>query len=537
MLFDVVIWNGRVIDGTGNQWFKTDIGIVGSKISEIGDLSSCAAKEVDINADGLVVSPGFIDMHSHGDISLLIDSPSKPKMMQGVTTEVIGNCGFSAAPIKESKSKLVKTFLSSIFPWAFEISFDWSSMREYLDRLERDKIGVNVAPLVGHGTIRVNVMGYDKRLPTRNDLVEMKFLLSEALADGAFGMSSGLIYPPGSWAGTNELVELCEIVRKFDAIYATHIRGEEKHTLVTGVKEALEIGFKSGVPVQISHHKAAGRDNWGNVHITLSMIDRAQSEGLDVTCDVYPYVAGSTSLIVLLPESVQEGGVEKVIWRLKNTETRKKIREINQEQSILKINGPENIIIASHNKEHDLEGKTLGEIALTKSKNIYDTLFDLLLEDPNAMMIIFEMSEEDVRTVIIHHASMVGSDGLGLLGKGKPHPRLYGTFPRILGRYVREEKILTLENAIRKMTLFPAQKLGLMDRGLIKEGMFADIVIFDSEKILDKATYECPHQFAQGVRYVLVNGQLAVKKGEYTGVLAGKILRKSSQHESSTSLK
>mgnify|MGYP002153771744 CR=1 FL=1 len=524
LLFDTIIRNGRIVNGMGNPWSRSDIGIANGRISKIGYLCSSAAK-AEMDAEGLVVSPGFIDMHSHGDLSLLTDPTSKPKVMQGVTTEVIGNCGFSAAPIEEKNFKLVKDLVMSIFPVDLEVPFDWSKMHEYFERLEKNKTAVNVAPLVGHGTLRVNVMGLERGPPTTSELEEMKSLLEEALIDGALGMSSGLIYTPGSYAETDELVELCKVVKRFGRIYASHIRGEDRPTLIEAVKEAVEIGFKSGVSVEISHHKAAGRDNWGSVGRTLVMIEQARREGLDVTCDVYPYTAGSTVLRTFLPVWVLEGGQEKMVERLKNQQSREKIKDELETSSELKTNGSENIMISLHEKDHTLEGKNLAEIANKRSKSPYDVFLDLLIADPNTQMISFEMDENDVRTVIKHHASMIGSDGLGIPGKGRPHPRLYGTFPRVLSRYAREERLFTVEEAIRKMTSFPAQKLGLTDRGLIAEGMAADMVIFDQENILDMATYEDPHKFSQGIQYVLVNGELTVREGELTGVRAGKVLK------------
>jgi N-acyl-D-amino-acid deacylase len=418
------------------------------------------------------------------------------------------------------------------------LELDWSTMAEYLNRLEKREIAVNVVPLVGHGNLRAYVMGLDNRAPTETELKGMKRQLAKALEEGAFGMSTGLIYPPGCYAKTDELIELSKIVANHGGIYTSHIRGEGDQ-LFDSVREALKIGEKAKVPVEISHHKAAGKANWGKVEETLKMLDDARGKGIDVTCDVYPYTAGSFGLASMLPPWAHEGGTERLLERLKNPEIRRKLTEEMQKGSTewpspLKAAGWDATIIARSEKHPELEGKSVEEITCLKGTDPFDFVFDLLIEENASVSVIrFAMCEEDMKQVLKHPYSMIGSDSsavapYGVLGRGKPHPRGYGTFPRVLGKYVRKEEILTLEEAIRKMTLLPARKLGLEGRGRLKAGMFADITIFDPEKVEDKATYAEPHQYPKGIEYVLVNGKIIIERSEHTNVLAGKVLRKTS---------
>ena len=529
VLFDLVVKNGIVVDGTGNPWFEAEVGIKDGRISDIGELSSSESKRV-LDTKGLVVAPGFIDMHAHSDFSLLINPLAESKVRQGVTTEVIGNCGSSAAPLND----FLKEEIKETYPVLEEakLKLDWSSMDEYLKRLERNGIALNVAPLVGNGNIRALVMEYDSRRSSGSELEKMEEVLAETMEEGAVGLSSGLIYPPSCYADTKELIELCKIVAKYGGIYTSHIRGEGE-TLIDSVKEAIEIGKKAGVPVEISHHKASSKSNWGKVKQTLKTIDEARSIGVDVTCDVYPYLAGSTGLDALLPAHAWEGGIEKLVEKLKNRKIRKRLRrEMKGGQSNLSIaDGWDTIMIAYCKGNREYEGKTIAEIAEQKKIDPFDFVFDLLIEEKASVAIVlFTMCERDMRAVLRHSVSMIGSDSsaaapYGVLGKGKPHPRTYGTFPRVLGEYVRRKKLLTLENAIRKMTSFPAQKLRLKNRGLLRKGMWADITVFNPEKIIDKATYASPHQYPAGIKYVIVNGKIVIANGKHTRELPGKALR------------
>jgi len=533
-MFDIIIKNGHVVDGAGNPWYKADIGINEDRIARIARLDLEKATMV-IDAKGLVVSPGFIDMHSHSDLLLLINPKAESKIHQGITTEVIGNCGGSAAPLND----LLKTELKKTTPLLEEakLELDWSTMKEYLGRLEGQGVALNVAPLVGHENIRTLVIGFESREPTQAELRKMKKALSQAMEDGAFGMSTGLIYPPGCYAKTDELIELSKTVAKHGGIYTSHIRGEGDE-LISSVKEAIQIGEKAALPVEISHHKAGGKANWGKVKRTLKIMQRARARGVDVTCDVYPYTAASFGLSAMLPPWAYEGGLPKFLERLNDPETRKKMRKEMQTgtanwSSPLRAAGWDATHIARSRLHKDYEGKTIEEIVKAKKMDPFEFVFNLLIEENMSVNVVrFAMSEDDVRTVVKHSEAMIGTDAsalapYGVLGKGKPHPRAYGTFPKVLGKYVREEKLLRLEDAVRKMTSLPAQKLGLRDRGLIAEGMKADISIFHPDKVADKATYNDPHQYPEGIEYVLVNGKVVIKMGEHTGTLAGEALRKS----------
>jgi len=531
-MFDLIIKNGLVVDGTGNPWFRADIGIKNGRINKIGDLHSIESKEA-LDAKSLIVAPGFIDMHTHSDLSLLINPRAESKVRQGVTTDVVGNCGSSAAPLNDFLKEEIR-ITSPVLEEA-KLKLDWSTMDEYLKRLEKNGVALNVVPLVGNGNIRALVMGYDARPPTKDELEEMRKVLANALEEGAFGLSSGLIYPPSCYADTKELIELCKVVAQYGGIYTSHIRSEEDG-LIDSVKEAIEIGEKAKVPVEISHHKAEGKSNWGKVKQTLKMIDEARNRGIDVTCDVYPYLAGSTGLDALLPPYIWEGGIKKLVERLENPKIRQKLRKEMKEDikgwsSLLKDDGWNSVMIAYCKGHRNFEGKTISEIAELKGIDPFDFVFDLLIEEKASVsIVIFMMCEKDLRTVLRHPVSMVGSDSsatapYGVLGKGKPHPRTYGTFARILGEYVRKRRLLTLEDAIRKMTSLPAQKLKLRDRGLLREGAWADITAFDPKKVADKATYSKPHRYAIGIKYVVVNGKVVIDQGEHTEALPGKVLR------------
>jgi len=526
-MFDAVIRNAYIVDGTGNPWFEADIGIKSGKISEIGNLDFEDADRI-INAKELMVCPGFIDMHSHSEYSLLANSKAESKIKQGVTTEVNGNCGDSPAPIEGMTAEAAEEAKE------YKLNMDWSTLAEYLDKLERQGISLNVAQLVGHGTIRIAVMGHENRPPTREELNKMKELVAQAMEDGAFGMSTGLYYLPGGFADTAEVIELCKVVTKYGGIYTSHIRGEGD-PLIEAVTETIEIGEKANIPVQISHHKACGIENWGNVKKTLRMMEEARSRGLDITCDVYPYTACGADLISMIPNWAHEGGVNKLRERLRDSKIRERVKKEMSEglpgwESSVKQSGWGRIKVIGWKEHKEFEGKTLAEIADLEGVDAFNLTFDLIMKKESPELVDLAMTEKDVCTVIKHPLSMVGSDGwalapYGVLGESKTHPRSYGTFPRILRKYVREDKVLTIENAIRKMTSLPAQKLGLRDRGTLREGMWADVVVFDPKRIADVATYENPHRYPEGIEHVLVNGEIVVDGGEHTGAPPGKVLR------------
>jgi len=519
--YDILIENGFVIDGAGNPWFKADVGILGDLVESVGNLRSADARRR-INARGLVVAPGFIDIHSHSDFTVLVDPRVESKVRQGVTTEVVGNCGTSAAPMSQEVRAYRERYMREPFPSEPR----WETMEDYLNLIDERGASFNIVALVGHGTVRQNVMGFEMRAPTDSELRGMKRLVAEAMKDGAWGMSTGLIYPPSCYADTSEIVELARVLPEYGGVYFSHIRGEGE-TLLDAVKEAIEIGESAGVSVEIAHFKASGRRNWGKTVESLRLIEEARNRGTDVTFDQYPYIASSTGLTALLPHWSQEGGVERLIQRLRDPVERLKIAD-GIESDVRDWN---NVVISSAGKHPQYEGKSLSEIARTEKKDPVDAAFDLLIaEETRVGVVLFEMDEEDVRRVMSSPYMMVGSDGRavaprGSLGTGKPHPRYYGTFPRVLGHYVRE-KVITLQEAVRKMTSLPAQRLGLRDRGLLREGFKADITIFDPNEIRDEATFTDPHRFPSGIPYVIVNGTLVVDEAAHTGALAGRALRK-----------
>lgn len=525
--FDLLIKGGEIIDGTGTAGIIADLGISNGKITGIGDLAQAEAKDC-IDAKGLIVTPGFIDMHTHQEWGVFADAvdPSlvdDSKIMQGVTTDVCGNCGNSGAPVTKEHLPELKKYLGApdSFPWS------WESFADLLNVLESKKPLTNIVPLVGHGTLRIAAMGFAKRKPTDSEMDVMKELLAQSLADGAFGMSTGLIYPPGVFAETDELIELCKIVASKDCLYASHIRNESDQVL-EAVQEGIEIAEKAAVKFQLSHHKVAGRANWGKSRQTLAMIDAANAKGLNVTCDAYPYRAGGTVMSALLPPWTLEGGTGAMLERLRDKATRQRIaadlnRGLPGWENYCQTVGWDNLRVGGTRVQTQYEGLTLTQLAEQKNMDAPDAFMDLLLaEEGLVSMTMFQLAEDDIKDIILHQAVMIGSDSTFYL----PHPRQYGTFPRVIAKYVRDEKLLSLPAAIHKMTGMTANKLGLRDRGTIKTGLCADIVLFDFNKIQDKATYLNPKAYPDGVVYVVINGEIAVRGGKYTGVRAGKVLRK-----------
>ncbi|MEW6457420.1 MAG: D-aminoacylase [Acidobacteriota bacterium] len=528
--FDIIIKNGRIIDGTGNPWFYGDVGVKDGKIVFVGKTGNGNAKKV-IESRSLVVAPGFIDVLDQSDFTILVDGNAESKIRQGVTTLIYGEGG-SAAPLTDFIKNEWKREAEH-----YGITLDWTTLKEYYEKLMKGGISVNIATYVGAAQVRMAVIGAENREPTHDELERMKQLVAQAMEDGAVGISSALIYPPGSFAKTDELIELCKVVSKYGGIYATHIRNEGDRQ-VEALKEAIEIGMKANLPVEIFHFKVAGKENWGNSKIAISLIEEARSKGLDITADQYPYIASSTSINATVPPWVHEGGTEKYLSRLQDKELRKKIKDEmlhkkeGWENMYLGPGGWENILIASLKQEKNkiYEGKSVSEAAKIAKKDPFEFVFDLIVEEKGSVgAIYFSMAENDVKAIMKTPWVMIDSDWSalrpdGILGEGKPHPRAYGTFPRVLGKYVREEKILTLEDAIRKMTSFPAQRFKFKDRGLIWEGMSADITVFNPETVIDKATFQNPHQYPEGIEYVIVNGILVIDKGNHTGARSGKIL-------------
>ena len=543
MVCEIIIKNGVVVDGTGNPWFKADVGISQGKIIHVGKLTNAKAKRI-IDARGLMVSPGFIDIHAHSDLSLLINSRAESKIRQGVTTEVIGNCGTSPAPLRKETLRFLKD------EWGAEakaVKWNWSSFSDYLRRLEENGVSLNVASLVGHGTVRTAVMGVENRSPTSKELRKMRQLVAQSMEDGAFGLSSGLVYLPGCFAETSELIELCKVVSKYGGFYASHTRGE-RETIVDALKEAIEIGMKAKVPVQVSHncHKYGGH---GKFKQMSKLYEDARAKGVELTIDNDAHTDLGPQLSNILPQWAQVGGPKKIAERLKDRETREKIkREIVNDKfpgpgycGLVKHGRWDRIFLFKAKKNKQLVGKSFEHIAKIRGTNPFDAYFDVLIEEKGETSGIFNyIDEEDIRAVLKHPLMMICSDSsavapYGVLGRiSGYYPCSYGEYPYILERFVREEKVLTLQEAVRKMTSFPAQKLGLRDRGLLREGMWADIVVFNPHTIKDRATCRFPyhfplsnypHKYPEGIEYVLVNGQIVVAKGRHLGVLPGMVLR------------
>ncbi len=529
--FDVLIKNGRIVDGSGSPGLIADLAIKGDRIAQIGKLTNATATRV-IDARGLVVAPGFIDMLGQSETYVLIDPRAMSKVMMGVTTEVTGE-GESIAPINQRQIQEQEDFLKR-----FNLTIDWQTLDQYFKRLERQRSGVNLATFVGATQVREYVIGFDDRPPTAAELEQMKQLVAQAMRDGALGLSTSLQYVPARFAKTDEIVELAKVAHQFGGIYATHQRSEA-NALDQSLAEVFQIASQAQIPVEIWHLKTAYKKNWGRMPEVLEKIGRARAEGLDISADIYPYIAGSTSLSACLPPWALEGGVEKVLPRLRDPETRQRLkREISADSTdweniYLGSGGPGGVLVSAVvNRDLDsLQGKRISQIAEEQKKDPLDALFDLLLADrAQTSAIYFMMTEADMnaamRAPFVSFCTDSGARATdGPLAGSKSHPRGWGSYPRILGHYVREQKLLSLESAIHKMTGAPAARVGMRDRGLLKAGLFADVTIFDPARVIDRATFENPNQYPEGIQYVLVNGQIAVDAGKRTPVLAGQVVR------------
>jgi N-acyl-D-amino-acid deacylase len=529
--YDLLIKNGLVIDGSGRPGYIADVAIVGDRIVRIGNLKIISAAR-EINAGGMVVAPGFIDMLGQSETYLLIDPRAMSKVMMGVTTEVTGE-GESIAPVNE---RLIKE--QEDFNRRYKLTVDWRTLGEYFSRLEKQGSGVNLATFVGATQVREYVVGFDNRPPTPAELEQMKQLVAAAMKDGALGLSTSLQYVPARFAKTDEIVELAKVARQYGGIYATHQRSEA-NALDESLAEVFQIARQAQIPVEIWHLKTAYKKNWGRMPEVLAKIRRARSGGLDITADIYPYIAGSTSLSACLPPWALEGGTEKMLARLRDSSIRERLKkEITTdskewENIYLGSGGASGVSIGSVvNRDLEaMQGKRVSQIAEEQGKDPLDTLFDLILADHGQTgAIYFMMSEEDMRAAMrAPFVSFCTDSGArandGPLAGSKSHPRGWGSYPRILGRYVRDERLLTLAQAIRKMTGLPAARVGLRDRGLLRSGFYADLTIFDPQRVLDRATFEMPNQHPEGIKYVVVNGQISVDDGQRTPVLAGRVLR------------
>ena len=498
--FDVIIRGGQVVDGTGNPWVRADVAVRGDRIARIGRLPGAAAERV-IDAEGLVVTPGFIDPHTHAVRGIFEVPTADNYLLQGVTTLTEGNDGASPWPIGE-----------------------------HLARIAETRISPNWAVFAGQGTIRRRVMGSDDREPTPDELDRMRGLVARAMEEGAFGLSTGLFYVPGSFTGTDEVIALAAVAARYGGIYISHMR-DEALRLLDSVRETIRIGEEAGIPVQMTHHKVIGRDMWGASVESLGLVDAARARGIDITIDQYPYAASQTSITAVVPQWAQAGGERELIARLRDAEARRRIRE----EIVYRIEhdrgggDPANIVIGLCPWDPSLEGQSLADILAghgreATSVNAADLVMEIV-ERGGARAIYHAMDEADVDRIMQHPATAIGSDGgVSVFGASMPHPREYGTFARVLGRYVRERGVLTLEEAVRKMSGATAQRLGLQDRGLLREGFFADVAVFDAARIVDRATFEQPHQYAEGVAYVLVNGELVVDGGKHAGARPGRVL-------------
>jgi N-acyl-D-amino-acid deacylase len=497
-LYDVVIADGRVVDGAGNPWYVADIGIRSGRIEAIGRVDRTGAKVID--ARGLVVAPGFIDVHTHAEDGVRRQPTADNYIHDGVTTIVAGNCG-------SSDSDIGKLF----------------------DELRADGMSVNFATMIGHNTVRRAVLGTEDRHPSAEELATMESLVERAMRDGAVGFSTGLIYVPGTYADTPEVLALARVAGRLGGLYASHIR-DEGSRIEEAIEEAIHIGREAGMPVQIAHFKVSGKTNWGRSTRTIELVQRARAAGVDVTVDQYPYAASSTSLGSRLPTWALAGGQERLLERLADPATRRRIAgEMEQAQKRDKRKNLDYMVVASCRWDRSLEGRSITDITRSQGRkrglrSDIETVLEIV-EKGGAQMVYHQMDERDVERIMRYPYTMIASDsGVVELGQGVPHPRAYGTNARVLGRYVRERQIIGLEEAIRKMTSFPAQRFGFADRGLIRPGMHADLVVFDPAVVTDRATYEKPHAYSEGFRFVLVNGEVVAEDGKHTGRRPGQIL-------------
>jgi dihydroorotase/N-acyl-D-amino-acid deacylase len=529
--FDIVIANGHVIDGTGSPWYAADVGIRGGRIAAIGNLSAAAATKR-LDAHGMVVAPGFIDMLGQSELTILVNPHLPSKIFQGITTEVTGE-GSSAAPLNDSIVAADRVTYQHL-----NLTADWRTLGQYFARLERAGMGINLASYVGATQVRRMVLGDADKKPGAAELDSMKALVRAAMEDGAVGVSTSLQYAPAPYASTEELIALASEASKYGGIYATHMRSEGAGVFAA-VDEAVRIGREARIPVEIWHLKAAGKRQWGLMPRIVAKIDSARRSGVEVGANTYAYPAWFNSTSAFIPPWAHDGGDKKLIERLKDPAMRARIRKdmltpnAAWDNEWQEIPGPEAILIAvvQNPKLLPLQGKTLAQIAKGRGKDPIETLMDILVEDDafteNA---VFAMSEPDVALALQQPWTSVDNDSQGaapdgLLGREHPHPRAYGTFPRILRKYVREEHTLTLEDAIRKFTALPAQRMRFADRGVLKQGMWADVVVFDPDSIRDVATFEQPNQLSVGMRFVLVNGVPVIADGKMTNALPGKVVR------------
>ncbi|MBN1222062.1 MAG: D-aminoacylase [Candidatus Aminicenantes bacterium] len=526
--FDLIVRNGRIYDGSGETAFIADIGIKGGTVAKIGKISGSKGVLV-LDAKDLAVCPGFIDAHDHTDIGLLVNPKAESSVRQGITTLVSGNCGSSPFPIPDASFEESREELKE----AYDLDLNWRDIHGFFSRLEESGMAVNYATLVGQGTIRGAVVGFHDRPPEADELEKMKSLVEENIRGGAIGLSSGLEYAPSSYAKADEIVELCRTAAANGGLYATHMRDESDY-LIEALDEAIDVSRRTGIRLQISHFKVAYPRNWHKIDEALVKIETAAKEGIDLFCDRYPYTAGATGLSSMnFPLWAKQGTADEFLARLRDRSLEKKFRVFLAERE-KKLGSWDKIVISSVHTEKNrkFEGKSISEGAAEAGKDVFEFIRDLLIEEEDRVgQVIFMMSEDNLKRILSHPLVGVGCDGsalaaYGSLSRGKPHPRSYGTFPRVLGKYVREEKILPMQEMVKKMTAVPASNFGFAQRGMLKPGYFADLVIFNENTLIDKATFKEPHQYPEGIEYVIVNGQVVIDRAEHTGNLPGKILRR-----------
>ncbi len=537
-MLDIRIVGGMVADGLCDRAYRADVGIEGDRVAVIGDLRDVPAGRT-IDAQGKIVAPGFIDMHTHSDMSLLYDRRASSKVRDGVTTEVIGNCGIGVAPICDGRKDELIAYLGTrlIGTIPVRLELPWNSMAEYLSAFDRQPPAVNVAPLAAQGAIRINEMGFSSAHPTREQMSRMKAELQKALDAGCFGLSSGLVYMPGEYSTEDELAELCSVMAGTGRFYVTHMRSESDD-LFAALEEAIATAQKGGVPLHISHLKLAGAGVKGQTDRLFERLERARASGLDLTFDVYPYACGCTSLGACMPPWAFEGGTDKMLERLRDPDVRVRIRHDIENglpgwQNFARAcESFDNITIASAVTDagQSLLGRTIASLADERGTDPYTCMYEILLQERGRVQILNKMMrDEDVDAIVAHPDSMIGSDGQslsteGIMSSGKPHPRAFGTRARVLARYVREKKLFSVEEAVKKMAARPAARLGLSDRGVLKAGSFADIVVFDPETVQDNATFENPKQYSTGFAAVIVNGRPALDNGRETDAFSGRVL-------------
>jgi N-acyl-D-amino-acid deacylase len=545
-MYSLVIKDSKVVDGLGNPWYYADVGIQGEKIVYIGQIDSKKAEKA-IDGKKKVLAPGFIDMHSHSEMIFSSDNQAElleGRIRQGITTEMMGNCGISVSPVREEMKPAMKASVGWMTPEPFP--WQWNSMAEFLDLVEKKGPVVNVGTLTGHGALRAYTKGFSSGLASPEEMKRMRDLLKETFEQGSFGLSSGLIYAPGMFADTNEFIELGRVVAEYGRILTSHVRGSSE-TAIDAEQEIITIGERADCRVHRSHYEAFGKENWDKIEITLKMDEEARQRGVDIAFDMFPYTAAMTMMIAIYPPWALDGGWEQFLRRAQDPEIRKKIAYDIEHivpkwptwlpgswpHNLVRAGGWENIYIGYVPSEQNkkFEGLNLAELGEKLGKSPFDAITDLMIEEKGSIsQLIFGVSgdrrnEEPIKTILKHSLAAYATDAIDI-GRGKPHPASYGTYPRILGRFVREQRLLTLEDAIRRMTSFPANRLGLKQRGVIAEGYFADLVLFDPNEIADRATYEDPRQFAKGIDQVIINGRVLLENGDLKKIRPGKVLRK-----------